>query len=58
MILLITTDKHVITLPIDATTNNKALKKKRTSIWDERSLKRVEFGVPVEMSHDLITGIK
>ena len=58
--LLITTDRHIVSLPLDSNTphiDEEGMKKKKRSAWDSRSVRRLEFGSPVTMTRDLNTGL-
>ena len=57
--LLITTDKHIISLPLDPfqqpTLGHK--KNKQSTAWDKRSIVRIDFGIPVDMNRDPESGL-
>jgi len=55
--LLVSTDKHLVCLPLEVDTPSSARRKKKTSTWDERSVRRLEFGTPTKMSRDPVTGL-
>lgn len=58
--LLITTDRHIVSLPLDSDTpqiGDEGLRKKKRSAWDSRSVRRLEFGCPVTMTRDLNSGL-
>ncbi len=67
MALLVTTDKHVISLPLDLPNDSvfatlasgvKSTKKKVTSnSWDEKLVRRVDFGTPRSMARDAMSGV-
>ena len=60
--LLITTDKHIISLPLDpvqvpAVQGVSQTKKKQPSVWDKRSIVRIDFGTPIDMTRDTESGL-
>lgn len=60
--LLITTDKHIISLPMDPVQQPvvqgvSQTKKKQSSAWDKRSIVRIDFGTPIDMTRDPESGL-
>jgi hypothetical protein len=60
--LLITTDKHIISLPLDPVQQPvlqgvSQTKKKQSSAWDKRSIVRIDFGTPIDMNRDPESGL-
>ena len=57
--LLITTDKHIISLPLDPFQQPglSHKKNKQSTAWDKRSIVRIDFGIPIDMNRDPESGL-
>ncbi len=55
--LLVSTDKHLICLPLEVENQSTSRRRRKSSAWDERSVRRLEFGTPTKMYRDPITGL-
>jgi hypothetical protein len=58
--LLISTDKHIVSLPLDQHApkgGEEDGRKQKRSAWDGRSVRRLEFGSPLTMTRDPNTGL-
>ena len=57
--LLITTDKHIISLPLDPFQHPglSHKKNKQSTAWDKRSIVRIDFGIPLDMTRDPESGL-